>query len=172
MIRRGLRIALGIVIVGGALVAAIEWPFTNPWLIRAKVRLLGPTIVYAPLAYRDEQWDAVLAGVKSGDAVWLYVAVDLYPALDTHPGEEMFGAVSTVVDKNPKGAVDVLLPTYGPAIVCGEQEEGQPINHATAERRVQLLAQIATSVKDKKALEACLMTLKNNLQLTEKVPND
>ena len=140
------------------------WPYTNPWLICAKIRILGSVLVYGPLAYDDDRWEIVLAGVRSGTPIWLRVAVDIYPALDTHPGEEMLGAVSSVIDKNTVGAIDILVPTYGANIVCGEQEEGEPINKVVAEKRILLLATAESHVKKSASLEACRRVILDSAQ--------
>jgi hypothetical protein len=135
-----------VVLVGGAVIAGVSgavfilmFPHTNPEIIHVKTRVIGSRFVYAPLAYDETRWEVVLAGVRSGAPVWLRVAADLRPALDTHPGEEMLGAVSGVLDTNPLGAVRILLPGYGPDIVCGRDEEGLTIDRSRAERRERLL---------------------------------
>lgn len=121
------------------------FPQTDPFVIRLKTHIIGSGLTYAPLASDDDKWECVLEGVRSGDGTWLRVASDLYPALDTHPGEEMLGAVSTAFDKNPRGVLRILLPSYGAQAVCGEDEEGSVIDRLHAERRAQLLD---TAVQD------------------------
>lgn len=169
MIRKSLWIAIGIIFVAAAIVGAIKFPLTNPWIIRAKVRLLGPGTVYWPLSYYDDSWDVVLAGVKSGSPVWLHVAAELYPALDTHPGEEMYEAVSTVIERNPVGAISILVPVYGADLVCGKGEEWQSISQAIAEKRLQTLTHIESAVSNKKALEACRKVLRSAVQPSDMV---
>jgi hypothetical protein len=87
----------------------------------------------------QSKWELLFKGVRSGDAVWLKIAWELRPALDTHPGEEMLGAVSTVFDKNPMGALRILLPSYGAEAICSQDEEGSAIDRRRAERRMVLL---------------------------------
>jgi hypothetical protein len=81
----------------------------------------------------------------------------------------MISAVSTVLDRNPGGAIAVLLPVYGPDFVCGQQQEWEPVTSATAERRLLLLSQIESSTDNKQALEACRIVLKNKLKLSGNV---
>lgn len=164
MTQRTLWSSLPLILVVLAIMVVIMWPFTNPWIIQTKVHLSGPKVVYKPLAYREDLWDIVLTGVKTGNKKWLRVAVALFPALDIHPGEEMISAVSTVIDKNPSGAIDVLIPIYGPDIVCGYQDEEEPVTLLTAERRLNLLSRIESSIKNVKALEGCRQVIKKNLQ--------
>jgi hypothetical protein len=159
MIQKSLLVAIAVAIVAVAVVGVIKFPITNPWVIRAKTHVFGPKAVYRPLAYYDEAWEVVLKGVKSGSSVWLRVAVDLYPALDTHPGEEMVEAVSTVIDTNPAGAIDTLVPIYGADIVCGQRGEEQTITPAVAEGRLGILKRTETTVTDKKAFETCRQVL-------------
>jgi hypothetical protein len=168
MIRKGIWVAVIIAIVGVVIISAVKFPLTNPWVIQSKVRLLGPKTVYWPLAYYDESWEVVLKGVKSGSPVWLRPASDLYPALDTHPGEEMVEAVSTVFETNPSGAINILVPVYGADVVCGQREEGETIAPVTAEERSRVLKDIESAVADKKALEACRQILKGGLQPSAK----
>lgn len=165
MIRKRAWIAIGVVIVAAVVAGAIKFPLTNPWIIRAKVRLMSPKAVYWPLSYYDESWEIVLKGVKSGSSVWLHVAADLYPALDTHPGEEMDEVVSTVIETNPADAIDILVPVYGADLVCGQQEE-QPISPSLAEKRLNVLKSIESIVPNRKAFESCRQVLKNSLQLS------
>jgi hypothetical protein len=144
------RAAVGSVVGGGAVLVACAvvaqvFPSTNPSAIRAKARIVGPRLTYAPLAHDDAKWRVVLQGVRSGDPVWLGVAAALEPALDTHPGEEMLGAVSNVLDRNPRNAIELLLPTYGPEIVCGTDTEGAALNRLDAERRISALASVPSS---------------------------
>jgi hypothetical protein len=136
------------------------FPHTNPSAIHAKARIIGSRLTYAPLASEEARWEVVLKGVRSGEAPWLSVAADLRPALDTHPGEEMLGAVSTVLDTNPEGAVQILLPHYGADVVCGQDEEGLAIDRARAKRRTLLLkGQPATP-----ELQACLSVVGHILE--------
>jgi hypothetical protein len=151
-------ISVSAMLIAGIVILGV-WPCTNPWVVHAKSRILGPRLVYGPLAYDDDLWEVVLVGVRSGDSAWLRVAVDLRPSLDTHPGEEMLGAVSSVLDKNPIGALDMLLPLYGPSIVCAEDDEGAPISRVRAKERVQLLERMGKNQERKELLEACLGVL-------------
>jgi hypothetical protein len=155
MRRSGLRI----VIVGAAIVilgfVALMYPYTQPSLIQAKARILGPRLTYASFARDDDRWSIVLAGVRSGDLQWLRVAAALRPALDTHPGEEMLGAVATMFEENPSDAVGVLLPAYGADPVCGVDEEGLPLDVSRAQQRIAILKRQRTSV----GLQACLNIL-------------
>lgn len=157
---RILYIAIGIIIIIMIISGIIIYPFTNPQIIRTKVGFLGHRFVYKQLSYHDDLWDTVLNGVKSTDSIWLHVAVDLYPSLDTHPGEEMDGAVATVIDKNPKRAISILLPTYGAETVCGHKEDWEPITSIEAKKRLQLLSSIAFSANEENVLESCRNILK------------
>lgn len=136
--RRALVGAAGLVLLA-AMAALVLHPYTNPWIIHIKTHVVGSGLTYGPLASDDAKWETVLNGVRSGDSRWLRVAADLQPALDTHPGEEMAGALVNVLDKNPTGALQVLLPGYGAEVVCGEDEGGAAIDPIHAGRRAQLL---------------------------------
>jgi len=156
--RKHLRVALiaACILVGlVSAVALLLFPHTNPYVIHAKTLVIGPRLVYGPLAYDDAKWEVVLRGVRSGEPAWLHVAVDLKPALDTHPGEEMLGAVSTVVDTNPLGAVQILVPQYGAELVCGQGEDGLAIDQNRAERRVRLVQTVGGPQR-----EGCLKILR------------
>jgi hypothetical protein len=150
-VKKPLRRALvGLGIIG---ISALPiFPHTNLWAIRWKIHIIGPRLTYGPLATDDAAWEVVLNGVRSGDSAWLSVASDLKPALDSHPSEEMDGAVSTVLDKNPSGALRILVPSYGAKIVCGEDEEGSVIDRLHAERRALLLKALPASPER----QACL----------------
>jgi hypothetical protein len=115
------------------------FPHTAPWAIRGKTRIIGANLTYRTLAFDYASWEFVLKGVRSGDTAWLKVASGLRPALATHQGEEMIGAVSTVLDQNAIGALQILLPLYGPGIICGYEEEKGVIDQLHAERRALLL---------------------------------
>jgi len=158
-LRRAL-LATGVVAVLAGTVAFFIFPHTNPSVIRAKARIIGPRLTYASLVYDDARWEVALKGVRSGDAAWLSVAADLRPALDTHPGEEMLGAVSTVLETNPVGAVQILLPRYGAEVVCGQDEEGLAIDRPRAERRVLLLERQPAAPE----LQACLTVVRHILE--------
>jgi hypothetical protein len=158
-IRRWALIAIGGLLSIAAISAFLLFPSTNPWVIRFKTHIIGAVLTYAPLASDDDKWELVLKGVRSGDETWLQVALDLYPALDTHPGEEMLGAVATAFDKNPSGAVRILLPTYGAQVVCGEDEEGSGIDRLHAERRAQLVEGLTASPER----AACLTVIRQIL---------
>ena len=139
--RRWVGVAAGGIAVG-LLVATLLFPHTDPLVIHAKVSLIGPRLVYGPLAADDSRWEVVLTGVETGQVAWLRVAADLRPALDTHPGEQMLGAVARVLDVNPLGAIETLLPIYGPDVVCGQDEEGTPLTGPRAERRIRSLGSL------------------------------
>jgi len=139
-----------------ALLVGAVWPITRPWVIRLKVSLLGPGLAYGPLASDDDRWATVLAGVSSGDASWLHVAVDLEPALDTHPGEEMEGAVSEALDRNPVGALTILLPQFDMHVVCGQEKDGRVLSSDRARKRLLLLRTLSTRVVDTHRLEGCI----------------
>ena len=147
----GLGLLLAILI---GICALLIFPHTDPWAIRWKIHIIGPGLTYGPLAADDAAWEVVLNGVRSGDSAWLSVASDLLPVLDTHPGEEMIGAVSTALDKNPSDALRILLPSYGAKIVCGQDEEGLVINRLHAERRALLLKAPPASAEPN--AQACL----------------
>jgi hypothetical protein len=140
-------------LVGGA--ALLMFPHTSASAIRLKTRIIGANLVYRPLAYDEDRWEVILRGVRSGDPAWLGVAADLRVALDTHPGEEMLGAVSVAIEANPAGAIQILLPQYGPDVVCGQDEDGQPIGAGQAERRIRLLEKAGVMNSG-----ACLATMR------------
>ncbi len=142
----------------------VLFPYTNPFVIRLKTHVIGSGLTYAPLAADDDKWEYVLKGAQSGDDTWLKVASDLRSALDTHPGEEMLGAVSTAFDKNPNGAVRILLPSYGAQIVCGDDEKGSIINHQQAQRRANLLEGLPASPER----EACIGVIRKILNESAK----
>ena len=139
-----------------ALVVAAYWPHVSPTIIHFKVRLLGPELVYRTLVPYYERWDVVLAGVKTADPSWLRVAAELYPALDTHPGEEMLHAVSSVVERNPATALSLLQPIYGVGVVCGGDGIDDFLTPAVAEKRLKALQQYAQRVEATPELSACI----------------
>ncbi len=132
---------LVVVVALGLLAAGACWPTTNPRLLHARVQVLGPHFVYGELTccYGDSAtaWDAVLRGVRAGDRPWLILAADMRPALDTHPAEEMVGAVAAAWRASPQGALSMLLPAYGPDLVCGGIGSEEPIGASEAEKRLQ-----------------------------------
>ncbi len=148
-----------VVIASLLLLSVVAWPSTKPILIRLRVHVIGARLTYGPLAYDDSRWQTVLDGVASGDASWLHVAADLEPALDTHPGEDMIGAVSRAFDKNPAGALMILLPRYGAGIVCGQDQDGGVISYELARRRLDVLKTIPFRSVDGLALDRCYSIL-------------
>jgi hypothetical protein len=118
------------------------YPHVNPSVIHWKAKVLGPRQTYGPLASRQEVWDAIVAGVRSGEWRWLRVAVDLQPALDTHPGEEMADAITSVIDVNANGAIQWLLPAYGAELVCGEEGAGVRVSGPRRQRRKALVEKV------------------------------
>jgi hypothetical protein len=166
--RRARTVALVVLVALAATGATVLWPWTYPTVIHAKARILGPGLVYGPLAADDGRWDSVLAGVRSADPLWLRVAVDLRPVLDTHPGEEMVAAVSGVLDKNPAGAIAILLPAYGVGVVCGQDDEGDVIAHETAEKRLRLLQRLPQDQIDRLRIEECVRTVASHLDTTKR----
>jgi hypothetical protein len=110
---RALSAAAAALLALAALLAVVMFPHTSPWVIRWKVRIIGCALTYGPLAYDDDRSSIVLNGVRTGNSAWLSVASGLRPTLDTHPGEEMLEAVSTVFDTNPAGALHILVPNRG-----------------------------------------------------------
>ncbi len=160
--RRWALIAVGGLLSIAGISVLLLFPYTDPSVIHFKTHIIGSGLTYAPLASDDDKWELVLKGVRSGDETWLRVASDLYPALDTHPGEEMLGAVSTAFDKNPGGALRILLPSYGSQVVCREDEEGSVIDRLHAERRAKLLEGLPASPER----EACLTVIRQILGTT------
>ena len=154
--RKQLLVACCLVVTVVAFVVAAYWPHVSPNIIHFKVRLFGPEFVYRALVPYYGRWDVVLAGVKTGDPSWLRVAAELYPALDTHPGEEMLHAVSSVVERNPATAVSLLVPIYGVGVVCGEDGIDDFLTPAAAEKRLKGLQEYAQRVEATPELSACI----------------
>jgi hypothetical protein len=138
-----------------ALSVVAMYPHVNPSVIHWKAKVLGPRLTYGPLASREEVWDSIVAGVRSGEWRWLRVAVDLQPALDTHPGEEMVDAITSVIDANPHGAIQWLLPAYGAELVCGEEGAGVRVAGPRRQRRKALVEKVT----DTAGTAACLEVL-------------
>jgi hypothetical protein len=151
-------------VAAALLAAAVLWPTTHPTLIHVKALAIGSRMTYGPLASDDSRWETVLHGVASGDSSWLRVASDLEPALDTHPGEEMIGAVSQAFDKNPFGALTILLPRYGEGIVCGQEADGGAISRDKAHQRLHLLETLPLTAVDGLAIDRCHTVLTAALQ--------
>ncbi len=131
------------------------FPLTNPWVIFSKDRITGVAWVYRGLSFEDDRWEVVLRGVKSGESIWLRVAADLKPALDTHPGEEMIGAVSIALDKNPESALKLLVPVYGAQLICGEEMDGSPLTPDHAKARRLLLSQTEVAKSYSQSFKDC-----------------
>jgi hypothetical protein len=143
---------------GAILVAAVlvyGWLPVSPRLIAVAVRAVGPRPVYRLLSDDDVRWERIVAGVETGDAAWLRAAVALYPALDTHPGEEMFAAVSTVLEIDPSGAFGTLLPRYGPEVVCGGPWGEDPMTPAKARRRLAIVRALPAEAATAEAASGC-----------------
>jgi hypothetical protein len=121
--------------------ALLLWFWTHPTLISLRISVVGPVSTYRSLAGDDERWTTVVSGVRSGEADWLRIAARLHGVLDTHPGEQMLEAVAVAFDKNPDGAIRILVPAYGPEIVCAQTSEGEPLTPSQANRRMELLRQ-------------------------------
>ena len=148
--------------IGVGVVAALIgiWAYfhhahTDPKMIRWKMGIIGPRAVYGTLAFDDKSWEFVTSRVKSGDPVWLHFANDFKPFLDTHPGEEMMDAVSRAIDSNPKGALSVLLPTYGAKTVCAENWEGEALTKDDFLGRLKRLKEIPEGEIEKRDIDAC-----------------
>jgi len=154
--RKQLLVASCLVSTLGALVVAAYWPHVSPTIIHLKVRLLGPKWVYRELVPYYERWDVVLTGVKTGNPLWLRVAADLYPALDTHPGEEMLHAVSMAVEQNPAAALSLLVPNYGVGAVCGGDGMDDFLTPAAAEKRLKGLQQHAQRLEVTPEMSTCI----------------
>jgi hypothetical protein len=152
------RAAGGAAILLGAAVL-IAWPWTSPIIIHAKTMTLGPRLTYGSLAFDDERWEIVVAGVKSGEPKWLRVAIDLKPVLDTHPGEEMLEAVASAFEGNPRNAIRILIPVYGAPIVCGLDENG-PVSAQRAAQRLRLLESLRMQQAASPEVEACAAVLR------------
>ena len=153
---RFLSVAI-IIVVGFVLI----FPLTNPRIIYVKNHILGAGFNYRGLSYEEDRWDIVLKGVRSGERKWILLAADFKPVLDTHPGEEMLGAVSQVLDKNPQDAIRLLVPVYGAEIVCGEEEDGEPLNFNHATTRMQSLSKIKMSEAYDHSFESCTQIITN-----------
>jgi hypothetical protein len=161
--RRLARAALILAVAGGVFAFAC-WPHTNPVIIHAKVQVLGAGATYRPLADvcglltfdcpNTDRWDEVVRGVGSGRHEWLVVAVDLHPALDTHPSEALHEAIARVFEKNPVGALTTLLPVYGAQDVCGSGR-GEPVARDTAARRLAVLDGPAVARVPRPLVKAC-----------------
>jgi hypothetical protein len=102
----------------------------------------------------------IAAGRGTGAPDWLIVAADLQPALDAHPAEEMKDAVAVVMDANPVGALEILLPRYGAEAVCATQQEGEPIERAKAEARLRVLERLSQTPQ----VEECTRALSGRLE--------
>jgi hypothetical protein len=139
--RRKQIIVGGLVALIAALIAALFWPSAHARTICWRVHLLGPGPVYRSLAQDEGKWSSIVEGVRGGNSVWLKVAVALRPALDTHPGEEMLEAVTGVIDRNPDGAIRLLIPAYGPDLVCALGADGGPVSAETAQTRLRRIRQ-------------------------------
>jgi hypothetical protein len=153
ILKYSIAVALSAAVLAAA-VAFLLFPHTNPSVIHLKTKVLGPRLTYAPLAYDSARWEVVLEGVRSADVRWLEVAADLRSALDTHPGEEMLSAVSSVLELNPHDAIQLLIPSYGADLVCAQDEDGGPVSAAVAKRRVRLLEDRVASPTARQCLAA------------------
>jgi len=142
--RKG-RLAVALVASVAAIGLLLFWPSTNPVMIHARVRVLGPRTVYGNLTCCSGDalpWDEVVRGVRSGEPRWLELAVAFKPALDTHPGEEMVTAVAAALTANPPAAVELLIPAYGADLVCAGQGSEDPVDAAGARGRLAALASV------------------------------
>lgn len=133
-------------------------------IIGFKVHVLGPGVVYRSLSWDESRWEVVLAGVRSGRAEWLHVASALYPSLDTHPGEEMLGAVGSVFEANSAGALQVLLPRYGAEVVCSTDSEGAPLPVERATGRLRALRELSVAEVSKERVESCSNAIEKVIQ--------
>jgi hypothetical protein len=142
MSRRWLKRLLLVAAGGGAALAlavASYWPSVSPSLMHAKARIFGPRFVLDTVAPCNACWTEIFAGVSSGDPSWLRIAVDLYPALDGESADTMFEAAPSALEHNPAGAISVLLPRYGPGVVCGHDGIDRDVTIQEAEKRLRIV---------------------------------
>jgi hypothetical protein len=155
-IRRLIAIIGVAAVTAAVLTVTAYWPHTSPRIIHLKSRLLGAGFVCGELWSHNERWQTVVAGVRAGEQRYLGTAVDCYPTLFGESAYDMIEAVSLVVERNPRGAITTLLPTYGVGIVCGAEGMNEGITPEGASRRLKILQAYAGTAASTPDLIACV----------------
>ena len=124
------RIAVGVLILvvfaigsAPAASAAVAAKPLDPSALVKRIAERGAVAVYGEVR-GDEQWEAVLTGIESGNRDWLRFAVAIHPATDGGYSEMLSWAAGVALLKAPANVLEIAGPDLPLESVCGYPDMG------------------------------------------------
>jgi hypothetical protein len=93
--------------------------------ILLNIQVRGAEYVYKQYDSQDE-WNAVLGRIETGDKDWLKVAVAFYQVSDAGPAEMLIYATGVALAKSPHNALAIAAPAMSIEGVCGYPDMADP----------------------------------------------
>jgi hypothetical protein len=91
--------------------------------VNADITKLGAAATVKQLdAGSSAQWNAVIAHISGGSTAWLSVAGALGPGVDAGTGEDLTGALSAALLKNPAGVLKLAGPQFPISQICTDPQ--------------------------------------------------
>jgi hypothetical protein len=90
----------------------------TPEQVRERMKKEGPGAVLNGFSESGTEWEALLAGMATGDAKWLQIGVELFPATDAGTSEALILAAGEGLEKKPDNVLKIAAPAFGLESVC------------------------------------------------------
>ena len=100
-------------------------PIGSGKAILLNIQMRGAEYVYKQYDSQDE-WNAVLEKIETGDKDWLKVAVAFYQVSDAGPAEMLIYATGVALAKSPHNALAIAAPVMSIEGVCGYPDMADP----------------------------------------------
>lgn len=135
-------------------------PAPSPRTVEARIYGIGAQRTVRELWNRPEDWDAVMAGIESGDAAWLKVATELKPGADAGQSESLAIVVSRSIQHNPRAFLLIAFPSFGVAVCRDLTIEGTTEQHNSFQMKTEKALVSVDSEAMRKDRDACLVELR------------
>ena len=135
-------------------------PAPTPKTVEARIHAIGAQPAVRELWNRPKDWDAVMAGIESGDAAWLKVATELKPGSDAGSSETLATVVSRSIQHNPRAFLLIAFPSFGVAVCRDLTIEGTKEQHQTFQEKTEKALVSVRNEDTRKDRDACLVELR------------
>ena len=90
----------------------------SPAEIQSRIESKGGHQVLSALWDNQAEWNALLAGIESGDPNWLKVAQVLHPFSDAGSSEDLHNAVARALPRAPERVLSLIGPGFEIDFIC------------------------------------------------------
>ena len=135
-------------------------PAPTPKMVEARIHAIGAQPTVRELWNRPGDWDAVMAGIESGDAAWLKVAAELKPGADAGSSESLAIVVSRSIQHNAPAFLRIAFPSFGIAVCSDLTIEGTKEQHNSFQTNTEKALLAADNEATRKDRDACLIELR------------